>query len=471
LNFRERIAKRFFGSVIEAEVMDRLKAANVTDDEEGWRKLTGDSTRQLNEVTQDRMIEICYWLWKYNPLANWLIEIVTSFVVGDGLEIEADNDDVKDVLEKFWNDPINDMDIYLKKYTRELGIYGEQCWPRFVSANAKKVRLGYIDPAQIKKVVTDPENCKMKVAVFLKGTAGKPGRKFKTVLPDGSEDVLSESAKKIRDICKDGECYFFAINNVTNEPRGTSDLFVLADWLDAYEQFLYDYAEKWPLLNSFVWDLMVEGGDEDAIKDALKNFTKKSGSIFGHNEKQTLTAVTPDLKSVDAAEGARLLRNHLLGNKSIPEHWYGGGGDVNRATAMAMDSPAFKMMSARQGEVIHIFSHVLDDVLREADEAGMLSGVPDDEKKYSLNTPELASKDITAYAEAVQKLTTSLVSAATNEFIDQETSVKVFAFCLSLIGYELDTEAIQEKLEEKKNNEGYEDYLKKGKKGQEKKAL
>ena len=283
MKFREQIAKTFFGSVIESEVMDRLKAANITDEEEGWRRLTGDTERRLNEVTQERMFEICYWLWKNNPLGNWLIEIVTAFVVGSGFIIESDNPEVEKRLNGFWNDPLNDMKIYAEKHVRELGIFGEQCWSKFVSEHSGKVRLGYIDPAQIKKILTDPENVKMKVAVLLRGTAGTPGRKLKTVLPRDAEDVLSETAQKIRKASKDGECYFTSINNVTNDPRGTGDLFVVADWLDAYEQFLYDYAERWPLMNSFIWDLLVEGGDEGDIKDALKTFTKKSGSIYGHN--------------------------------------------------------------------------------------------------------------------------------------------------------------------------------------------
>ncbi len=466
MSLGNRIIKRLFGAQIDAqielEVMDRLKAANITDEEEGWKRLTGDPERRLNEVTQERMFEICYWLWKYNPLGNWLIEIVTAFVVGSGFTIESDNDEVQKRLNGFWNDPLNDMKIYAEKHVRELGIFGEQCWSKFVSEHSGKVRLGYIDPAKIKKVITDPENVKMKIAVLLTGTAGTPGRKLKTVLPPDAEDVLSETAKKIRDASKDGECYFFSINNVTNDPRGTSDLFVLADWLDAYEQFLYDYAERWPLMNSFVWDLIVEGGDETDIKNALKNFTKKSGSIYGHNEKQKLTAVSPDLKAVDANKGASLLRNHILGNKSIPEHWYGGGGDVNRATAMEMGTPVFKMLNSRQELVMGMFTYVLNDVMDEIDAAGMIAGVPDDEKKFKISTPELAGKDITGFASAIQQLSTALSTAQQQEWIDKDTAVKLFAFTISLIGYEMDVDAIKERLAEDGETKGFEDYLKDG---------
>ncbi len=453
------IATKLFSGVIDEKLEEARIAASKSDDEIGFRKLTGNSERKLPNVDQDRMFEICYWLWKNNPLGNWTIEVVTAFIVGEGFKIESKNDRVKEVLDDFWHDPVNAMDIYLEKYTRELGIYGEQCVTRFVSENAGKVRLGYIDPSNIKEVVTDPYNVKAVIAVILKSKAGDDERRLKTVLSDGAEEILSKKAKEIRDGCNDGDCYFNSINNVTNDPRGTSDLFVVADWLDAYEEFLFDYTDKWPLLNSFVWDLMVEGGNEKTLKEQLKMFSKKSGSAFAHNEKVTLEAKTPDLKAADAAEGSRLLRNHILGNMSIPEHWYGGGGDVNRATALEMGAPAFKMMNSRQRIIIYAITNILNDVIAQADAKNMLAGVPDDEKTFTVITPELASKDITKFSTAIKELSGSLVQAQVNEWVDKETAVKIFAFSLALVGYELDTEAVDKALNTDKDDEGADDYL------------
>ncbi len=462
----ERLVTAFFGDAIDAKVKEQIKmqAASASEslEEEGYRKLTGDSTRTLPGMNQDRMIQIAYWLWKTNPLGNWIIEIMTGFVVGEGFRIEAEDETVKEILNKFWDHPLNNLNIYLEKHVRELGIYGEQCWPKFVGDYTGTVALGYVDPANIKTVVTDPENCKMVIGVVTRGVNFTDGRKYKAVLHPDAEEFLSPSARSWRDNCQYA-CYFSAINNVTNDPRGTSDLFVVADWLDAYEQFLFDYADKWPMLNTFVWDMLVEGGSPATIAEQVKTFTKKSGSVFGHNEKVKVTPSTPDLKSIDAAAGAQLFRNHILGNKSLPEHWYGGGGDVNRATAAEMGTPTMKMLSSRQKLVIFIVCSVLDDVLREAETHGMLKGVAEDKRGYKLITPELASKDITKFSAAIQALTTSLVSAEVNGWIDRDNAVKIWAFCLSMIGYELDVDAISENLDDEEIKKAYEDYLKKEK--------
>lgn len=459
------LAEKLLGATIEQKVEEMFKASAVAtgSEEKGWRRLTETPERKLTEVDQDRMIEVCYWLWKNNPLARWIIEITTAFVTGEGFKIEATEDSVKETLKAFWDDPINSMDIYMEKFTRELGIYGELCLPKYTSKHAGMVRLGYVDPAQIKEVKTDPENVKMIIGVILKGRYGLAGRKLKTVLPPEAEEILSPRAQQMREEYYDGECYFFSINNVTNEPRGTSDLWTIADLLDAYEQFLFDFTEKWTLLNVFVWEMMVKNANTEDLDKWIKAFTKKSGSVFAHNENVELKAVTPDLKSLEAEAGARLIRNHILGSVGLPEHWFGGGGDVNRATSVEMGTPAFKMLSKRQLLVIHILSYICRDVLITARGKKTLDA-PDEKSSFKIITPELASRDITKFSTAIQQLTASLAQATLNEWIDEKTSVKIFAFALSFIGYELDVEAIQKAVEEEKEKKPFKDYLEDDKK-------
>lgn len=458
--WKDRAIERFFGDVIEAKVAERLPAAALgRAEDEGWRKLTGNSERELVSTTQERMIEIAYWLWETNPMAGWMIDLMVAFVLGEGLPYEADDEDVKQVLDDFWSNPVNRMSIYFPKHVGELGIFGELMFPAITAQQTGRLYLGYIDLAQINQVVTDPENVKMIIGVTLKDTQAGPGRKYKTILPDEAEYVLSASAKALRETFIDGECFYYAINNVTNSPRGRSDLIRVADWLDAYEQFLFDYADKWPLLNSFVWDLKVEGAQPNEIDDHIKKFTKKSGSIYGHNEKITLNAVTPDLNAVDAEAGARMLRNHILGSRSIPEHWYGGGGDVNRATAAEMGGPVLKTLSMRQKIVKHILEDMFTHAIRKARSAGFLRVTDDQAKAFSVVTPELDAKDVSKFSAAVQQVAAALIGAETQGWIDKDTARKIFGVTMGFIGIEIDLNTVAKTLAEKKDKEGYEDYV------------
>ncbi|TAN60745.1 hypothetical protein EPN18_07970 [bacterium] len=447
--------------MIETQVKERLKAATVAELEKediGWRKLTGNASRNLSPLKQDRMIEIGFWLWENNPLARWIIEIAKDFILAEGLPYETKHKDIKTVLDDFWSDPLNKMDLYLEKHVRELFIYGELCFPVYTGKQTGRVRLGYTDPAQIKEVMTDPENAKMVIGIMLKGTLGLEGRKLRTILPEDAETIVSPAARRLRETYTDGECFFFAINNVTNSPRGRSELLSTADWLDAYEQFLFDYADKWPLMNSFVWDLLVESGDEAAIKKQMDAFTKKPGSIFGHNEKVKLSASAPDLKAVDAETGARIFRNHILGSHSYPEHWFGGGGNVNMATAVEMGTPAYKALSSKQRYVKFILESILHYVVESARKARYLTVTDEEARAVSIITPELTTKDVAKYAAAIQQVTAALATAELQGWIDKDTARKIFALAIGHLGAEIDSTEVKKAVDAEAVAKAHVDY-------------
>jgi hypothetical protein len=480
MSIKSYLTDRIFGATIDRKVTERITAAGYSSgsypgaspdtDKDGtiWRRLTTDAARDLLPTDQDRMIEIAYWLKDTNPLAGWLIDVTTSFIVAEGLPYATRNDDVKACLDAFWNDPVNRLSLNFPRHVDELHIFGELCFPAFTAAQTGRVRLGYVDPAMIQDVITDPENVKMTIGVLTKAWSAQVGnfpiemaaKKYRTILPEEADFVLSPTARALREQFTDGECFFWAINNVTNSPRGRSSLFSIADWLDAYEQFLFDYAEKWPLQNSFIFDLLVQGADDNEIKKQVAAFTKKSGSVYGHNEKITLDAVTPDLKSLDAAEGARIFRNHILGRFGYPEHWYGGGGDVNRATAAEMDAPALKMLSRKQLAVKYILEDMLTYQIRQARAARYLR-VSDEDATVSVTTPEMASKDVGKLSSSAQAVATALVTAEMQQWVDKETARRIWASVVSFTGVDIDLDEVRAAIEEQGNTEGYEDYAKK----------
>lgn len=459
MKLKDIIVDAVFGGIIESRVVERIKAASITDLESGWRRLTGNSDRELLPTTQARMIEIAYWLWETNPMAGWLIDITVAFILGEGLPYEAKNEDVKKVLDDLWYDPINRMDLYFPKHVTELLIFGELCLPVYTAEQTGKVRLGYIDPASIVDVVTDPENVKVILGVTVSNNLDNEKRRLRTILPKDIDYVLSPKGREVRKSFTDGECFFYAINNVTNSPRGRSELLSTADWLDAYEQFLYDYAEKWPQQNSFTWDLEVTNGDENEVKKHVSAFSKKSGSVFGHNEKVKLNAITPDLKSLDAEKGARLFRNHILGRKGFPEHWFGGGGDVNRATASEMGAPTLKMLTMKQKLVKYILEDIFGYAIEKRRTARTLHVSEEEAGQYSVITPELSEKEITKFSTAVRDVSASLVIAEKQGWVDKDTARQMFAMLGAFLGMEIDVSAVKEAVEKEKSTEGYEDYL------------
>lgn len=439
-------------ALVEAEVQTRITASSIAFEEVGWRKLTGNPSRELPVTTQERMFEIGYWLWKTNPLGKFIIDIVTAFVVSDGMPFTAENDDVKNLLTEFWEDAANQLDLYYEKHVTELGVFGELCLPVYVLKNTGAVRLGYIDPADIESVVCDPHNVKIPIGVNLKSMDNEPARKLAIILPEENVEILSPKGQALRAQFTDGLCFYEKVNTLTNEPRGCSDLFVVADHLDGYEQFMADTMEKFAQFNPFYWDVTVTGETHEELQKKADMFRPpQSGGSFVHNDKVKSEAVSPTQNAMDANIGARLLRNHIFGPFGIPEHWAGGGGDVNRATAAEMDLPALKMISRRQKTVKNILKKIFDFVIASALNARTLRVTPE-EAVYQLQTPELSNKDVAKLAAAVQSLAASLSAAQTNKWMDNATARKMFAFACSFVGFKYDPE------KQDIPAPGYEDY-------------
>ncbi len=461
------ITRRLFGAEIdkqiEASKTVALQAAMGSGAQEDmqWRRLSGASNRELPIAAWSRQVEICYWLWKTNPLGNWIIETLTTFVAGKGFTYSVANPDVNQVLDDFWFDAINRMDIKLEQKVRELFLFGVQCWPIFKAEQTGRVRLGMVDPAQISTIYADPQNAEVLIGVKIQSLHTAETRHLRIILIGETETVISQDARIMRETFTDGECFLFAINRVSNDPYGTSDLFVIADWLAEYEEFVFNFADKARRQNAFIWDVKMEGADEATCRKSANDYAVKGeGEIRVHNEKTTWNAVAPNLAAVELKEAAGVFRNHILGNKSFPEHWYGGGGDVNRATAGESNEPIMALIDSRQNLVKYMLETIFTYVIQSALDARYLNVPAEEAFSFSIQKPETSNRDLTKISTAVQQITAAIVVGASQGWIDPPTATKLFAFVIALIGFEIDPETMIAQEEP-----GWKDYTQSGDQG------
>jgi hypothetical protein len=370
--------------------------------------------RDLSGWSQEKAIDAAYRLWQTNPLAQALIEIVTDYVVGDGISVTSSVDDVQLVLDQFLQDPVNDLirpggsvggfDCIV----RELCLFGEQLIPLFVRDGSDvgtkgdgRVRLGRIDPTLIASIITDKENPHDWKAVRLKDeTGGGTGKVYALVHYDSSTGLYMagkdygayvEKLKAANNhpvperrrveglewrvteavpikgddvgIGVDGTCFLFQVNRISTGMRGRSDLLPEIDWLDRFDGLFFDAAEHIQLLNMVAWDLTVEDGEEDAAEPA-RNLARqaekvrkmRAGSVYAHNQRTTLEPKNPALQSSDIETIVRQLRIFIAGGRRVPEHWLAEGGYTNRATAAEMGQPTYRMLVRRQNYAQYILS-------------------------------------------------------------------------------------------------------------------
>ena len=123
----------------------------------------------------------------------------------------------------------------------------------------------------------------------------------------------------------------------------------------------------------------------------------------------------------------------------MPEHWFGGGGDVNRAAASEMGEPTFKMYSMRQAflkiMLEEIGRHVL---LCHARTKGVTPDWSQEEWQVTAVFPELLNRDITKFAGAMQQLVSSVVQMIDAGLMTEETALKIVADVAQRFGQDFD---------------------------------
>lgn len=412
-------------------------------DEDNWRPLSGDTKRDLSPVSQQRMRDMALYLWESNLLANRLIELPLAYMLAEGVTLRCGDDDNQKLLKRFWRDPINNMDIKIIKKVRELAIFGEQCYPTFVNEHSGHVRLGYLDPALIATVVIDPDNPEQPIGIVTVKDKKGEARRYRVIV-NGAEDVFTKRTQEIRATFEDGEAFYFTINDLSNGRRGRSDLLAQIDWLDGYDQFLFGELERSSFMRAFLWDVTMTGATPEEVKKRAGEITAPCpGSVRVHNDQEKWDAVSPTLGAADSEGVARLFRNHVLGGGTLPEHWFGGGGDVNRATAGEMGDPTFKMFSQRQKFLKYMLESIGFYVLRQSELAkGQAEPDAEDERfEVEAEFPELVTRDTVAYAQALQQVIAGAALAVTNKFITAETAIRLINSIAGRIGVEIDAES------------------------------
>jgi hypothetical protein len=428
-------------------VRESAAGQTIDDDEEGWRRLTGDADRDLAPITQRRAREVSAWLWQANLMANRIIELPLAYLLADGVKLEVNDEEAQAMLNRFWNDPINSMDLKLEKKVRELALFGEQCYPTFVNEHTGHVRLGYLDPALIETVVVDPDNPEQQIGIVTVKDRKGGARRYRVIVNGEEEELFSERTRQIRDTFTDGDAFYFNINSLSSGARGRPDLLASADWLDAYDDFLFGEVDRNRYLRAFVWDVTLKGANDDAVKQRAREIAPPSpNSVRVHNDSETWNAVTPDIKSGDTSESARLLRNHVLGGATLPEHWYGGGGDVNRATGESMGDPAFKVMSMRQRTIKYMLEVIARFAIRQWAIKNQRSvDLGDGDFLPSAVFPEMIARDTTRYATALQQVVVAAAMAVERGFISRKLALRMIAAVASQLGVEIDVdEALKE---------------------------
>jgi hypothetical protein len=448
------IANKFLG--LNNEKLKRLSEAQtgIDYDEYEYRRFSDINAKGLNPIARDRQLEIVYSLFLKNGLAKRILEIRNDFIFGDGFKYaltgsgisENKLKQVKEVIDEFWE--INNMDLRFEKKGFDLSLNGMLILPVFVNRINGQVKLGFIDPKNVDKVITNPLNVEDIVKIKLKnfGISSKQ-RTLDVIRLD--EDLKSESYGLL-----EGECFYFAINNVSNQPEGVSDLLGSADWLDMLDKMLFNTLQFVNALSKYFQDVELTGADDKKIEEwKKKNPISQNLARFVHNDKVKFSILTPNINNADPSEIVRLYKNIVLGSQGYPEHWFADGGNTNLATAVEQGTPIMRQLKNRQQYIIYILQTMLKFVLHKAygkREGFTLTKEELNRVVINIIAPEFERKDFDKIGDGLKKIGDLILQAEQNKWLSKETSGRIFRSMVDIIGYDITEEDEVNRIETEK---------------------
>ena len=421
---------------------------------EGYRRLSGQaiSQRDLTPMVQARMQEIAYYMYDTSGFLRRAAHMDRSFLFSEPIKIESDSEAVLEILQRFWNDPENQMDLNFPEWCMWGGILGEQLWPVEVNSANGHVRLLYRDPSEIKDVWVNPLNVLQRMQVETMGAVGRPGPKYAVIRPDWN--IRSKTYGRLV-----GDCFFMTLNHPPNAARGRSDYLTLFDWFDGLERYAFNYLERAEFMLNFVWDVMLKGMNEEQIRTWLRdNPAPEPGSVRAHNENVEWSAVSPELKAPDFKSGYDLGKSFIMGSLGRPDSWFGEGGKAYQTEADIFGQVPIKDLDQRQLFYKHKLIYVLQFQVDQAVIAGRLSPA-EAEKGFRVQMPEISKRDLTKLVNGIPQLSTALSLASQEGWMSRETTAMMWAYVSSYLGYAIDAKAEIEKTKDEAKDRDMEDYL------------
>lgn len=440
---------------------------------QNWRRLT-QTKADLSPLTQERMQEMALYLSDRNPLAKGIVDLMTSFIVGEGFTVTSKDEKVRTAIDRFWDDGQNDMAQRVEDFTRELAIYGEQLVLAFVNDTSGRVALVSVDPRTIKSVQPHPMATDRAYAVGLTGERADETRWVKIIAED--DDPQSDTFGRLVG-CAEGEtirvgqnltqpfyqppvaeagsrlagCFYFPVNKPRGAMRGRSDLLPVADFVDLYDRLMFDESERMSFIRTFVWDVKVTGADaQELMARAASEPPPKPGSVKFHNESEEWSAVSPDLNSADTQITADMLLALVATGVGLPKLWLNGSMDINRATAQESADPALKRLTMRQRHVRRAIERMVRFALDCAVTAGTLADEGDAGIEFTVSTPEMSSRDLERASRSLQTTVQALGMADAANWVDDQTAQEAVVLMLGQLGMDVDLEELQDRIEKQK---------------------
>lgn len=428
-SLRTRIARRLFGDVIASEVHAAVKVV----DDRWWQQVGGGRATTVDRDWWELQENLSDALeaWRTNPLARQIVNLTTSYVVGDGITVSSAKPAVDAWLRRFWHHRLNRMDLRLPAMCDELSRAGELfvVLSRNPADGMSYVR--FVPASRIDRVETDPDDVERElryheVLPLLSPSppspkVGRGGQGDEGLLP--GRWWLSWDHPEAANA--DQVMGHFAVNRPIGATRGEGDLVPILPWLMRYKVWLEDRMRANKFKTRFYWDVAIEGQQAE-IEAARARYAHppKDGSIIVHSTNERWAAVQPKIEAEDAEADGKAVRLMIAAGAGVPLHFLAEGESATKATAAEMGDPTFRHYQRRQ----LAFRALLVELARRAyDRAVQVGGARPygDDPLLRATVPDIVERDNQLLAESARTIVEAFATMKAQGWIDDARAVRL----------------------------------------------
>jgi len=350
-----------------------------------------------------KLIRIARQFWVKDPLMHQAVSLTTNYTFGEGLRYSSNLPDVADEIEAFWSDEDNQLELTAfqaqEQKSNELQVDGEIFFVLFVDSDLR-VKVRTLPPEEITEIICSPDDHRRPLYYERKYSAltynmkqqrwsnGPTQVAYYADWRNYEPGTWGEFDRGIN--FQDGLVFHVALNRISWQKRGYTEMYPALDWARAHRQLLQDWVTIVKAYSTLAWKAKIKGDDPrdvERIRSRLKAMMPSfqqgpdqswapsgTGGVQIENDDVTMSPIKTAGMATSPSD-AREIRLMAGAGMGIMEHYFGDAGNANLATATAMELPMLKKFAARQRLWESVYTNILNYVVQKGIEAGRIENV------------------------------------------------------------------------------------------------
>ena len=346
--------------------------------------------------------------WRVNPLARRIVRLIRSFIIGKGLEINAEDDYTNKFLQSWWTNPLNDFERNIKRWKDDETRTGNLFFLFSILENGMSY-IRAVPPESIEDIVTK-ENDVEQVIKFAKDTIGDDS--YPAYNPEEDQNSFM---------------VHFASNQPVGSVWGEADLSPLLFWIGRYSSWLEDRVRLNRFRSAFIYVVNGKYTNETERKkreDTLNSSPPKPGSILVVNSDagETWEIQSAKLDSSDANTDGLAIKKMIASGVGFPLHYLAEPESSTRTTAEAAGTPTFRTLEEMQNEffkTLSILARISLEVRSKKDPKIKR------DTKITVSGPDITERDNATLALALSRTEPALADMFDRHLIDEKEFLRV----------------------------------------------